>query len=159
MKNTLSALVLIGFLGVLLVPLFVSAQEAPKECCTMKRSVTIENKTCAAGQVAAPDSTWVGATTDKCAGTAWCLDELTKGQWGMFCLLNTLYSITDWIFVILVGLAGIFVIIGAMTLLMAAGNPEKVTSGRNYILYAAIGLIVGLLAKVIPSLVRMIAGM
>jgi len=45
-----------------------------------------------------------------------------------------------------------------MTLLMAAGAPEKVTSGRNYIMYAALGLIVGLLAKAIPGLVRMIAG-
>ena len=76
----------------------------------------------------------------------------------MFCVMNTLYSITDWIFVILVALAGIFVIIGAFTLLTAAGSPEKVTSGRNYILYAAIGLIVGLLAKAIPSLVRMVSG-
>jgi len=42
---------------------------------------------------------------------------------------------------------------------MSAGSPEKVSSGRQYIMYAAIGLIVGLLAKAIPSLVRMIAGM
>jgi len=73
--------------------------------------------------------------------------------------MNTIYSITDWIFVILVALAGIFIVIGAMTLLMSAGSPEKVSSGRQYIMYAAIGLIVGLLAKAIPSLVRMIAGM
>ena len=78
---------------------------------------------------------------------------------GICCLLQTLYKITDWIFVILISLAGLFVVIGAMTLLMSAGSPEKVSSGRQYIMYAAIGLIVGLLAKAIPSLVRMIAGM
>jgi len=70
-----------------------------------------------------------------------------------------MYSITDWIFVILVGLAGIFVIIGAMNLLTSAGDPAKVTSGRNYIMYAAIGLVVGLLSKAVPALVRLISGL
>lgn len=155
MKKTLSALFLISFLGILLVPLFVSAQEAPKECCVLKRAITLEGMTtgCTAQSIAAPDAT-VGAA---CGTGAYCAESATV--WGMLCLLNTLYSISDWIFVILVSLAGIFVIIGAMTLIMAAGNPEKVTSGRNYVMYAAIGLIVGLLAKAIPSLVRMISGM
>ena len=85
--------------------------------------------------------------------------EVNISEYGMCCLLNTLYNVTDWIFVMLVGLAGIFVILGAMTLIMAAGSPEKVTSGRNYILYAAIGLLVAFLAKAIPGVVKLIAGM
>jgi len=43
--------------------------------------------------------------------------------------------------------------------LMSSGVPEKVTSGRNYILYAAIGLVVGLLSKALPALVKLISGM
>ena len=152
MKKILLALVLVGFLGILVVPIMASAQEAPNECCNLKRAINLEGDECGSGQVAAPS---VSAAAD-CDG-----DHCTASEsnWGMFCLMNTMYNITDWIFVILVGLAGIFIIIGAMTLLMAAGSPEKVTSGRNYILYAAIGLIVGFLAKAIPNLVRMISGM
>ena len=152
MKKILSALVLISFLSVLAVPLVASAQEPPNECCTLKRAITLDSAECSAGSVAAPTVAAAGdCTGDHCTASA--------EKWGMFCLMNTMYSITDWIFVILVALAGIFIIIGAMTLLMAAGSPEKVTSGRNYILYAAIGLIVGFLAKAIPNLVRMISGM
>jgi len=77
---------------------------------------------------------------------------------GVCCLLQTLYNVTDWIFVILVGVASIFVIIGAMNLLMSAGDTTKVSSGRNYIMYAAIGLIVGFLAKAIPAIVKLVVG-
>ena len=153
MKKIVSALTLIGFLGILLVPLMTSAQTPPKECCVLKRAIKLENATCSVSSIAAPNA----AVAAECGAGTYCTDSGPK--WGMFCLMNTMYSITDWIFVILVGLAGIFVIIGAMTLLMSSGVPEKVTSGRNYILYAAIGLIVGLLSKAVPALVRLISGM
>ena len=153
MKKILSALVLVGFLGILVLPLMVSAQEAPNECCVLKRAITLEGSECAAGTIAAPSPT---AALD-CGTVGHC--TASAGKWGMFCVMNILYSVTDWIFVILVGLAGIFVIIGAMTLLMAAGAPDKVSSGRNYIMYAVIGLIVGFLSKAIPNLVKLISGM
>lgn len=152
MKKFLSALILIGFLGILVAPIMVSAQEAPRDCCTLKRAITLDTASCSADDVAAPNA----AAAIACDGP-YCSDSADK--WGMFCLMNTLYSITDWIFVILVGLAGIFVIWGALTLIMAGGSPEKVSSGRNYVMYAAIGLIVGFLARAIPALVRMISGM
>jgi len=86
-----------------------------------------------------------------------CLFE-TNPKCGVCCLLQVLYSVTDWIFAILIGLASIFIIIGAMNLLMSAGDPSKVASGRNYIMYAAIGLIVGFLAKAIPAVVKLAVG-
>jgi hypothetical protein len=94
----------------------------------------------------------VSETTGKISSS--CITD----KWGMLCLLNTIYNITDWIFVILMALAVIFVIIGAFTLVTAAGSPEKVSSGRNYIMYAAIGIVVALLARAIPALVKMIVG-
>lgn len=75
---------------------------------------------------------------------------------GICCILQTLYSVTNWIFVILVGVASLFVILGAMNLLMSGGSTEKVSSGRQYIMFAAIGLVVGLLAKAIPAIVRFV---
>jgi len=153
MKKIVSALTLIGFLGILLVPLMTSAQTPPKECCVIKRAITFEGVSCSADSIAAPSATAASA----CGTGAYCTNS--EQAWGMFCLMNTLYNITDWIFVILVGLAGIFVIIGAMNLLTSAGDPAKVTSGRNYIMYAAIGLVVGLLSKAVPALVRLISGL
>jgi len=77
---------------------------------------------------------------------------------GACCLIQAIYNVTDWIFIFLVALATVFVIMGAVFLLTAAGAPEKITSGRNYIIYAMVGLAVGFIAKAIPGIVKLILG-
>ncbi|MBL7150200.1 MAG: hypothetical protein ISS84_01040, partial [Candidatus Pacebacteria bacterium] len=52
----------------------------------------------------------------------------------------------------------VFVILGAIFLLTAAGAPERIATGRNYIIYAIVGLAVGFLAKAVPNLVKLILG-
>jgi len=52
----------------------------------------------------------------------------------------------------------VMVILGAFTLTTAAGSPEKINKGKDYILYAAIGLIVALLAKAVPALIKSLLG-
>ena len=135
MKKILSTLILISFLAFLIVPQIASAviTEAP-EACELKYDFSDIDSECDEGE------------------------EVNIADHGMCCLLNTLYSITDWIFVILMGLVGIFVIMGAFILLTAAGAPEKVVSGRNYILYAAIGMVVAFLAKAVPNMIKLIVG-
>ena len=44
------------------------------------------------------------------------------------------------IFVILLALAVIFFLLGAGTLIVAAGAPEKVQSGRNYMVIMIFGM-------------------
>ncbi len=78
--------------------------------------------------------------------------------WGMVCLFHTLYRITDWIFVILVILVALFVIIGAFMFVTSAGDPEKTKSGRLYIMWAAIGLLIAFLAKAVPGVVKLVSG-
>jgi len=131
---TLLSLVNLGILGLAFVAQAQTATEGVLEGCTITQS---------------------GALLSGC--TADCNFD-ANAKCGVCCLLNTLYNITDWIFVILVGLAGVFVIIGAMTLLMSAGDPSKLSSGRSYIMWAAIGLIVGLLARAIPAIVKLAVG-
>jgi hypothetical protein len=136
MMKVLSALVLISVLAVLAIPMVTSAAEAKApEGCEMRRDVGLsdcpgEGQTCSFGN-----------------------DDYNCG---VCCLLNTIYGVTDVIFVILIGLAAIFVIVGAMMLMTAAGAPERVASGRNYIMYAAIGLAVAFLAKAVPTIVRFV---
>ena len=131
MKKILLVLVLISFLAVLAAPILTSAQEIPKGC-RLKRPIIIDT------------TTYSGYVTYE--GCPMC------------CLLNTIYNITDWAFVILMAIAVIFVIIGGFMFMTAAGAPEKTTAARNYILYAVVGIIVALLAKAIPPIVKMIVG-
>ena len=135
MKKIFSALILISFLAILMVPSLASAQEL-KDYCNIDDYARLKI-TC-------------GDTINPCS--------YSETNCGMCCLLNTLYNVTDWIFAALVAVAGILVILGAFNIVTAGGSSDKVASGRNYIIYAAVGLAVGLLARAIPAIVRMIVG-
>ena len=51
---------------------------------------------------------------------------------------------------ILVGIAAVIgIILGGMKLITSGSNPQEVTKGREYILYALIGLIVAAIAQVL----------
>ena len=137
MKKIFPALVLISLFGLIFSVQAATPTEGVLEGCTMTRDVGVTDCPTSSGRCEFSD-------TDKPCGVC--------------CLLQTLYNITDWIFVILIALSVVFVIIGAMNLLMSAGDTTKVSSGRNYIMYAAIGLIVGFLAKAIPAIVKLAVG-
>jgi len=146
MKKILSTLVLLSVLAVLVMPMVALAQ--PPECCQLKRAVTIDTTTYPAGAIVGPTGGYcpIGAIT-----------SVTE-KWGLVCLLNTVNTVIDWIFIILIAIVVIFVLMGAYTIMTAAGSPEKVTAGRNYILYAAIGLILAFFARAVPSIVKAVMG-
>jgi len=137
LKKILPVLVLLSFLAVLAVPAMVSANGPATEC-TLGHDVIDIDPVCTEG------------TT---------VDEDATPLWGMCCLLDAIYTVTDWIFIVLIAVVGLMVLFGAFTLLTAAGAPEKVTSGRNYIIYAMIGMVVALFAKAIPSIVKAMLGL
>lgn len=86
-------------------------------------------------------------------------NPISLESYGMCCLINSIYVLTDWLSFIIAGIVGLLIIYGAILIITAGGTPEKVTAGRNYILYAVIGFIVFLFAKAIPSIAKAILGM
>ncbi len=138
MKKLISAIVL-GVLAVsLIAPLAVSAQietEIPEEC----------------------DQTLAVSKLDECTGDAKC-DPTAAGSCGFCCMMNTIFKITDWLFIILMLLVTVFIIYGGFVIITASGDPEKAGKGRQILTYAIVGLAIALLAKVIPSVVRFIIG-
>lgn len=73
------------------------------------------------------------------------LEELF-GATGTFC------TIFKWLFAILIAVAVIFILLAAYGYLTGGGDPEKVKVANKRILFAAIAVIVALLARVIPNL-------
>lgn len=74
------------------------------------------------------------------------------GQAGIIC------TIINWIFWLLIVLTIIFVLVAAFKYLTAAGDPEKVKSAGNTLLYAAIAVVVALIAKGLPMIVSSFIG-
>jgi hypothetical protein len=139
MKKILPTLVLIGLLAVLVVPLIVSAVEEPAEMagkCTLRHDFSAWTK------------------VDCPAADKECLFSSTQYDCPTCCVLDTIYSVTDWIFIFVLSLVVIFVLIGAFYILTAAGSPEKMNTGRSYIIWAIVGALVAALAKAVPTIVK-----
>lgn len=146
----------LALLTIFAAPLAASAliTEGPKECCVIRRAINLEGTTF-------DKDARVGPTTNtSCPITATGLETVNKdsANWGIVCLLNTFNGIVDWMFTILILLAVFFTILGAFNIIMAGGKAENVTTGKDYILYAAIGLAVALLARALPGIVKAVMG-
>ena len=60
------------------------------------------------------------------------------------CIVN---SIITALYYIAIAVVPLMIVVGAFQILTAAGNPERVTAGRNTITYAVIGFAVILLSR------------
>ena len=128
-------LLLLGLLAVLAIPLLSLSQSGPATSCNLTHDVGVTG--CPAAGVCNFD---------------------TNSQCGMCCVLNAVYTVTDWVFFLLVAVVSLLVIYGGFTIATAGGAPEKVNSGRGLILWAMIGFAVALLARAIPSIVKSVLG-
>ncbi len=140
MKKILLLSFLLGCMVMLSAPGVASAAFAlPKwvKSCVLKNSLTTIDSTCT-----------LGATIDL---------ETTTGN-PFCCFFDAIYSVTNGLFFALVALAAIFTLLGAFNIMTAGGKPEKVTTGRNFIIYAAIGLLCAFLANAIPIVARWLFG-
>ena len=136
MKKIFSGLVLIAVLmAMAAAPLAALAQ--PMEGCTLKHDLS--------------------SFDEACTKEAEVNDEVTSA-WGMCCLLDAVYTVTDWIFFGLVSIVGVLVVYGGFTITTAGGNPENVKKGKDLIMYAMVGMAVALLSKAVPSIVKTLIG-
>ena len=66
--------------------------------------------------------------------------------------------VAGWMFTFLVVLTVIFVLIAAFKYLTAAGDPEKVKSAGNTLVYAAVAIVIALFAKGLPLIIGTFVG-
>jgi len=74
-------------------------------------------------------------------------------------LIGIIDRIANWVFAILLAAAVIFIVIAGYQFLTSGGDPARVASARNSLLYALIGIAVGFLAKAFVTLVRLALGL
>lgn len=68
-------------------------------------------------------------------------------QWGELDVMQVLEKVTNWLFAILLIVAAIFIIMAGYFFVTAQGDPDKVKTARNFVLYALVGVLVGFVAK------------
>ena len=155
----------------------VLAVEGPPECIKMRADVTLDNVqtgvssfepkiTFSKGVVVGTgaledDNCKFGAISDVCD------NNITSGAcylyqgkaFGVLAALNTIYNVTNWVFYIMMTLAVLMIIYGGFLYITAAGDPEKAGKGKTVLTLSIIGIVIALIARLVPSAVRFIMGM
>lgn len=72
--------------------------------------------------------------------------------------LAVLDTIVNYVFGIFIVIAVLCFVLAGFTFVTAAGDPEKVSKARNYLLYGLIGVLVALLSRGLVNLVSKISG-
>jgi hypothetical protein len=86
------------------------------------------------------------AAPDPCIATGTCTipdPQMTT----LAAVMAFLSRIAGWIFVVLLFMAFLFILLGGFTYVTSKGDPKAITTAKNYIIYALIGVAVGVLAK------------
>jgi len=78
---------------------------------------------------------------------------------GTICLLNGVKMITNWFSIIIMVLAITFLAWGLLNIIISGGATEKITAGKNYIIYALIAFFIAALAKIVPSIMTTLMGL
>ena len=73
-------------------------------------------------------------------------------------LLNMLDTIADWAFAILLGVAALVLIVGGIQFITAQGDSTKIATARQWLIWALVGVAVGVAAKGLVAVIRSILG-
>ena len=103
-------------------------------------------------------------SSDECGGAGavchktdkYCYIPLGEGPQGIGEILKIITRIADWIFAIFIAISVIFILWGAFDFVTSEGNPEKISSAKKRLLYAAIGIALALLANGVDDILRSI---
>ena len=125
-------------------------------CVAPGHTVSTTANNCFGGEVGTTDvfcANVGNAPPSSCSGTT------SPGLWATFCLLDAITNATNLLFKILVIGSSVMIIAGSIFIIYSSGDTKKWSTGRNFILYSLIALIVGLFAKAIPSIASLLLGM
>ncbi len=165
--------VLIGMLGFIKS---VLAIETVKKCCRLRsdvKNIEVQSQgTPSLVTISCNEGDIVGSTSalisDDCGPIAEACSDfkavLKGGQykdraWGIMCTLGMIGGITNWIFYFVLILAVLGIVAGGVFYITAMGDPEKASRGKSILILSVIGIVIAVIAKLIPSLVRFFVGM
>lgn len=107
-----------------------------------------------ASMVLAQNTTSGGRTTGDGSPVNFSLPRATEAR----SIEQLLSGVAGFLLTIAIPIATIMIIVGAFQILMSGGSPEKVTTGKKTILYAAVGIAIIALFRVLMALLADLLG-
>ena len=74
-------------------------------------------------------------------------------DWAIICLIDTIGTITDWIFFALITISALFIIYAAFLFMTSGSVPANQEKAGKMILAALVGIAIALLSRIIPGIV------
>ena len=143
-------------LSVSLIPVFAffllgaflafPAYAQPQEGCTLVRDVNVRDFKVSEGVV-------VTVGDDKISDNVASPGPVATSDWGTLCLVNTINTVVDWIFIFLIAVSVVLIAIAGFLWMTASGDPEKQKKATGMIMGAVIGIVIAILARLVPALI------
>jgi len=108
------------------------AQVNPIEKCTLVTDITLSD-----GTTALKGTTITPATH--------------ANTWGTFCLINAVHKVVNWIFNFLIVLAILLIAIAGFLWMTSGSDASKQKAAGTMIVAALVGLVIAMLAKILPN--------
>jgi hypothetical protein len=150
------------FFALVLVALIASvspvyAQTTQTEICTVRATVTLEE-----AQKLAPGDQAItsGVSAGKILGPLNTLQtvDIKTNAYGILCAFAVVKQITDLLFLLVTILVVTVIVYSAYLFLTSGGDPKKITDARQWLLYAVIGIVVAIIARIIPGIAIALLG-
>ncbi len=125
---------------------FGAEMGGPLECCELKSDVTLNGTLYSEGEIIGSD------TTCQFDNTTTTVDQ-SLNEWGLVCLMGSAGLISKWVFTALMVISPLMIMLGTYYIVTAGMDPERVGKGKKFIIWAAVGIVVGLFANAIPAMV------
>lgn len=78
--------------------------------------------------------------------------------YGLLCTLGVIKQIADLLFLLVTILAVAAIVYSAFLFLTSAGDPTKTGAAKNWLLYAIVGLVIAVIARIIPAVAITLLG-
>jgi len=80
-------------------------------------------------------------------------------DWGLYCMMDSIKWITNLIFNFIMIISVLAILAGAAVYATAGGREDQLGTAKGILTGAVIGLVIAVLAKLIPSVVRGVVGL
>jgi hypothetical protein len=135
-----------SFLVALFAAFPARAQVTPQEQCTIVRDITIRTFVISKTAIIKPGSDKITAAVG--AGVT-----QATSDWGTICLINTINSVVDWVFLLLLVVAVAFIAIAGFLWMTGGAKPDQQALAGKMIIAAIVGIVIAVLARLLPAVV------
>ncbi|MBI1888758.1 MAG: hypothetical protein HYS15_02405 [Candidatus Spechtbacteria bacterium] len=129
-----------------LVAMPAGAQQQIKDSCTLSRDIKIADKVIAKDRVVKD-----GTASIKDVGQPPLTGDVLVKEWGTICLINTVNTVTDWLFFILLTIAFVFIAFAGFKWMTSKDNATAQKEAGQMIFVALVGIVIAALARILPA--------